>query len=121
MPSLSTSLCNVIGAWGFTSFKKLNYPNESIRVNISHKVVIIIHVRSVIIGVFRRIKIFIVILYKLVDLIEVVCIKVVTLSTLSAKSCALSFRIESQSRIIRLAVWFKKVFDFTPRLSMISF
>ena len=62
----------VIGVWGFTSFKKLNYPNESIRVNISHKVVIIIHVRSVIIGVFRRIKIFIVVLYNLVDLIEVV-------------------------------------------------
>ena len=62
----------VIWAWGFTSFEKLNYPNESIRVNIGHKVMIIIHVRSVIIGVFRRIKIFIVILYKLVDLIEVV-------------------------------------------------
>ena len=62
----------IIGAWGFTSFKELNYPNESIRVNISHKVVVIIHVQSVIIGVFRRIKIFIVILYKLVDFIEVV-------------------------------------------------
>ena len=62
----------VIGAWGFTSPEELNYPNESVRVNIGHKVVIINHVGSVIIGVFRRIKIFIIILYKLVDLIEVV-------------------------------------------------
>ena len=67
-------------AWGFTSLKKLNYPNECIGVNIGHKVVIIIHVRSVIIRVFRRIKIFIIILYKLVDLIEVVRIKVVILN-----------------------------------------
>ena len=59
----------VIGTWGFTSLKKLNYPNECINVNISHKIVIIIHVRSVVIGVFRRIEISIVILYKLVDLI----------------------------------------------------
>ena len=62
----------VIEAWGFTSLNELNYPNESIRVNIGHKVVIVIHVRSVIIGVFRRMKIFIIILYKLIDLIEVV-------------------------------------------------
>ena len=69
----------VIRAWDFTSLKELNYPNESIRVNIGHKVVSIIHVRSVVIGAFRRIKMFIIILYKLVDLIEVVRIKIVTL------------------------------------------
>ena len=69
----------VIGAWGFTSLKKLNYPNECIEVNIGHKVVIIIHVRSVITRVFRRIKIFIIVLYKMVDFIEVIRIKIVSL------------------------------------------
>ena len=66
----------VIGAWGFTSLKKLNYLNERIRVNIGHKIMIIIRVRSVIIGVF----IFIIILCKLVELIEVFQIKVITLN-----------------------------------------
>ena len=56
----------VVGIWGFISLKKLNHPNECIRVNIGHKIVIIIHVCSLIIGAFRRIKIFIIILYKLV-------------------------------------------------------
>ena len=40
--SLSTSLCMLSGP----SLKKLNYPNECIGVNIGHKVMIIIHVRS---------------------------------------------------------------------------
>ena len=122
----------VVGAWGFTSPKELNYLNESIRVNIGHKVMIIIHIRSVIIGVFRRIKIFIVILYKLINLIEVVSIKIVTLNAdvsfntfgkeLRLISVSLgSFRIKSQSLIIALALWFEEVFDFTPRLSMVSF
>ena len=99
----------VIGAWGFTSLEELNYPDESIRVNISHKVVIIIHVRSVIIKVFRTIKLFIIIFYKLVDLIEVVPIKIVTLDAevsfdrfgkeLRLISVSLgSFRVKSQSR-----------------------
>ena len=65
----------------YTLLKKLNYPNECIRVNIGHKVVIIIHIRSVIIRVFRRIKMFIIILCKPVHLIEVVGIKIVTLNT----------------------------------------
>ena len=30
------------------------------------------------------------------------------------------FCIESQSRIIALALWFEEVFDFTPRLSVVS-
>ena len=99
----------VIGAWGFTSFKKLYYPNESIRVNIGLKVVIISDIRSVIITVFRRIKIFIAI-YKLVDLIGVVWIEVVTLNaevsfdTFGKDFRLISvnlggFRIESQVRI----------------------
>ena len=122
----------VIKAWGFTSLKELNYANESVRVNVDHKVVIIIHIRSVIIGVFRRMKIFIIILYKLVDLIEVVLIKVVTLNAkvsfdrfgkeLRLISVSLgSFYVKSQSRIIKLALCFEEVFDFMPRLSMVSF
>ena len=117
----------VIGAWSFTSLEELNYPNESIRVNIGHKVVIIIQVRSVIIGVFRRIKILITILYKLVDLIKVVRIKIVTLDAKVSfdrfgKELRLisvsfgGFRVNSQSRIIAQALWFEEVFDFTPRL-----
>ena len=50
VPSLSTSLCMLSGPGAIPCFKKFNYPNESIRVNIGHKVMIIIHVRSVIIG-----------------------------------------------------------------------
>ena len=122
----------VIETWSFTSLKELSYPNESIRFNMGHKVVIIIHVLSVIIGVFRRIKIFIIILYKLVDLIQVVQIKIVTLDAelffdrfgkeLRRISISLSgFRVESQIRIISLALWFEEVFDFMPRLSMVSF
>ena len=52
-----TSLCML----SFTSIMKVNYPNEGIRVNIGHKIVIIIDVCSVITGVFRRVKIFIII------------------------------------------------------------
>ena len=121
----------VIGACCFTSLKKLNYPNECIGVNIGHKVVIIMHVGSVIIGVFRRKKISIIILYKLVDLIEVIRIKIVTLNAkvsfdrfgkeLFLISVNLGgFGIETQSRII-VALWLEEVFNFTPRLSMVSF
>ena len=97
-----------------------------------------------------------IILYKLVDLIKVVRIKIVTLDAevsfdrfgkeLRLISDSLGgFRFKSQSRIIALALWFEKVFDFTqgslwlvskllslqnfsqlacdsiPRLSLISF
>ena len=132
MPSLSTSLCMLSPAWGFTSLNELNYHNESIRVNIGHKdMMIIIHVRSVIIGVFRRIKIFITIIYNLVDLIEVVRIKIVTVDAkvsfdrfgkeLRLISVSLGgFRVKSQSGIIALVLWFEEVFDFTSRLSMVS-
>ena len=123
----------VIGAWGFTLLKKLNYPNKSVGVNIGHKVVIIIHARPVIIEVFRRIKIFISIFYKLIDLIEVVESKLSL--ALKAKvsfgrfckelhliSVSLGgFRIKSQRRIIALTLWFEEVFDFTPRLNVVSF
>ena len=119
---------NVIGALGFTSLKKLNYPNECI----GDKIVVIIHVRSVIIGTFKGIKIFIIILYKLVDLIEVVRIKIVALNAEVSVDrfskelrlisfCLGGFRIKSQSWIIALIIWFSEVFDFTPRLSMVSF
>ena len=70
--------------------------NLTILMSVSESIsAIIIHVRYVIIGVFRRTKIFKIILYKLVDLIEVFGIKVINLnakclSTDSAKSCALS-------------------------------
>ena len=106
--------------------------NECIRVNIGHKIVIIIHVHSVIIGVFRRTKTLIIILYKLVDLIEVFRFKVITLNAkvsfdrfgkklhLTCVSLG-GFRIETQCQIIALTLWFEKVFNFTPRLSMISF
>ena len=61
VPSLSTFLCMLLGPGDLPPLRNLTI----------HKVVIIIHVQSVIIGVFRGIKIFIVILYKLVDLTEV--------------------------------------------------
>ena len=132
VPRLRTSLCMLSGAWGFTLRKKLNYPNECIRVNIDHKIVIIIHVRSVIIGVFRRMKVFIIILYKLVELIEVFQIKVITLNAkvsfdrCGKKLCIIcvslgDFCTETQCWIITLTLWLEKVFNFPPRLSMVSF
>ena len=137
----------VIEAWDFTSLKELKYPDKSIRVNIGQKVVIIIYVQSVIIGVFRRIKLFIIILHKLVDLNEVVSIKIVTLlvhfvcaagchcfdlyakvsfDRFGKELCLISvslgsFHVMSKSQVITLALWFKEVFDFMPRLSMVSF
>ena len=79
-----------------------------------------------------RIKILIIILYKLVDLIEVVRIKLVTLNAevsferFGKEFCLISvslggFRIRSQSRIIALTLCFEEVFDFMPRLSVVSF
>ena len=121
-----------MGTWGFTSLKKLKYPNECIGVNIGHKIMTIIHFRSVVIGVFRSINLFIIILFTLVDLIEVIRIKIVTLNAevsfdrfskeLRLISVSLgSFRIETQSRKIVLTLWLQKLFNFTPRLSMASF
>ena len=118
MPSLRTSLCMLLGPGALPS--------------IGHKIVIIIHVCSVIIGVFRRIKIFIIIFYKLVDLIEAFRVKVITLNDkLSFDSFGKKlrlictspggFRIEMQCRIIALTLWFEKVFNFMQKLNMISF
>ena len=130
--SLSTSLCMLSGPGGFTSLKKLNYPNECIRVNISHKIVIIIHVHSIIIGVSRRIKIFIIILYKLVDLIEVFRIKIITLNAEVSldrfgKELLLiciglgSFLIRTQCWIIVLTLWLEEIFNFLSRLGIVGF
>ena len=105
--------------------------SECVGVNIGHKVVIIIHVRSIIIGVFRRVKQFIIILFKLVDLIEVVRIRIVTLNAevsfnrfgkdLHLISISLGgFRVGTQSRIIALTLWLEEVFNFTPRLKLVS-
>ena len=55
MPSLSTSLYGV-RAWGVTSFKKLNQLNESLGVNVVHRLVFISHVKSVVSWVLRRFK-----------------------------------------------------------------
>ena len=77
----------------------------------------------------RRIKVFIINLYKLVDLIEMIRIKIVTLNAevyfdrfgeeLHVISVSLGgFRIETQSRIIALTLWLEEV--FTPRLNMVS-
>ena len=104
---------------GALSRLNLYYPDECIGVNIGHKFVIVIHVRPVIIGVLRRMKMFIIILYKLVDFIKVIQIKIVTLIvTLNAKVyfdrfgkelCLIilglgGFRIESQSWIVALTL-----------------
>ena len=113
----------VVGSWDFTSLKILNYPNSCIRVNIGHKIVIIINVCSVIMGIFRRIKIFVIIFHKLVELIEVFRIKVITQNAkvsferFGKELCLIcaslgGFGIETQCRIIALTLWFEKVFNF---------
>ena len=76
VPSLRTSLCMLSGPGALPHLRNL-----TILLSVSEYVNIgPFHVRSVVIGVFRRIKIFIIILYKLVDLIEVFRIKVITLN-----------------------------------------
>ena len=71
------------------------------------------------IGVFRRIRIFIIILYKLVDLIKVFSIKVITLNArvsfngfgkeLRIICVSLDgFRIDTQCHIIALTLRFEK-------------
>ena len=92
--------------------------------------ILIIH--NLWVEVFRRIKIrFIIITYKLVDFIEVIRIKIVTLNAevsfnrfgkeLRLISVSLGgFRIKTQSRKIALTLWLEEVFNFTPRLSMAS-
>ena len=100
-------------------------------INISHKLVLISHVKLVVIWVLRRIKILIVILDEFVDLIEVVQIKMVALDTkvpfdrfskeLRFVGVGLSnFVSMLQSRIIALTLRLKKVFDFMPRLVGVS-
>ena len=127
MPSLRTSLCTLSGPGAL--LKKLDYPNECIRVNIGQKSVIIIHVHSVITG---KIQVFMIILYKLVDLIEVFQIKVITLNAKVSfdrfsKELRLicislgGFCIEMKCWVIVLTLWFEKVFNFMPRFSMVSF
>ena len=72
------------------------------------------------------------IFYKLVDLIEVIQIEIVTLNAevsfdrsgkeLRVISLSLGgFGIVKQSRIITLTLWLEQVFNFTPKLSMVSF
>ena len=71
---------------------------------------------------------YIIILYKLVDLIEMFRIEVITLNAkvsfdrfgkeLRLICVSLSgFRIETQCRIIALTLSFEKVFNFTPGLA----
>ena len=86
---------------------------------------IVILVRSVIIGVFRRITIFIIIFYKLIDFIEVFRIKLITLNAEVSfdrfgKSCTLPALVlaETQCQIIGLTLWLEEVFNFMPRLSI---
>ena len=89
------------------------------------------HVKPVVIGVLRRIKILIVILDEFVDLIEVVRIKMVALyakvpfdrfsKELRFVGVGLrDFVSVLQSRIIALTLRLKKVFDFMPRLVGVS-
>ena len=93
---------------------------------------LISHVKPVIIWVLRGIKILIIILYELVDLIEVVRIKMDALDAkvhfdrvskeLRFVSVGLGdFVSVLQSWIVALTLWLKKVFDSAPRLVGVGF
>ena len=93
---------------------------------------LISHVKPVIIGVLRGIKILIIILYEFVDLIEVVRIKMDALDAkvpfdrfgkeLRFVSVGLGdFASVLQNWIVALTLWLKKVFDSAPRLVGVSF
>ena len=100
-------------------------------INISHKLVLISHVKPVVIWVLGRIKIMIVILNEFVDLIEVVRIKMVTLyakvpfdrfsKELRFVGVGLGdFVSVLQSRIIALTLRLKKVFLISRQDSLES-
>ena len=120
-----------IGAWGFTSFKKLDKLDESLGVNIFHNLVLIAHVKPVVIWVFRRIKIPMIILYELVGFIKVIRIKMFALyaevsfdrfgKELSFIGvCLGDFVVVAQRWIVALTLWLEKVLDFALRLAWIG-
>ena len=127
MPSLSTSFCMLLVPGTLPCLRNLTI---LMSVYISHKIVIIIHVHSVVIRFFRKIKIFIIILYKMVDAIEVFGIKMITLyATVSfdrsdKELCLIciglgDFHIEMQCKIITLILWPEQISDIMPRLGMV--
>ena len=101
--------------------------NERLGIDIIYKLMIISHVKSVVIWVFRRIKTLMIILCELTDFIEVILIKVNTLYaevSLDRFSKDLrfvcvrlgDFVIMLQCWIVALSLWPEKIFDFKPRL-----
>ena len=87
--------------------------------------------QSVVICVFKRIKMLMIILYKLVDFVEVLRIKVVALcAEVSFKRLGKELRvvcislgdfvIMAQCWIIALTLWLEKVLDFALRLAWIG-
>ena len=101
---------------------------------------LITHVKSVAILVFRRRKIFMIILYKLVDfiearyyniLIEVIRIKVFAIYAKVSfdrfgkelrfvSVCLGDFVVVAQCWIVALTLWLEEVLDFVPRLALVS-
>ena len=105
-----------IGAWGFNSFNKLNQLNECLGVSILHKLVLITHVQSLAIWVFRRIKIPMITLYELIDFTAVIRIKMFALHAEVAFDrfckelhficlCPGDFVIMAQCQVITLTLW----------------
>ena len=89
-------------------------------VNIFHKLMLIAHVKPVVIWVFRRIKIPIIILYELIDSIQVIRIKMFALyaevpfdrfgkELCFAGVCLGDFVVVAQCWIIALTLWLEKV------------
>ena len=120
--AIITSFCMLLGPGALPCLRNLTI---LMSVYISHKIMIIIPVHSVVIRFFRKIKIFIIILYKMVDAIEVFGIKMITLyATVSfdrfgKELCFIcislgNFHIEMQCKIITLTLWPEQSFDIMP-------
>ena len=92
-----------------------------------HKLMLIIHVKSAVIWVFRTIKILMIILYELADFIEMIRIKVFALHVKVSfdrfgkdlhfvSVCLGDFVIMVHCWIVAFTLWLEEVLDFVPGL-----
>ena len=72
MPRLSTSLCMVSRPGTSPLLRNLTNLDECLRVDIFHKLMLIFCIKLVVTWVFRKIKIFMIMLNEFIDLMEVI-------------------------------------------------
>ena len=130
VPSLRTSLCIVSTPGAF--LVSGNITNlMSVWASISFISSCSSLVSNLVISVFRRIKIFMIILYELVDFIGVIQIKVFALNPkvsfnrfgkelFFVSICLGDFVVVAQCWIVTLTLWLEEVLDFVPRVVLVN-